>query len=316
MSRPTDHRRTGSALRIVVISTALGAFGSMSAVANDTPATRVQLIPIELSKETDGPSRINFTAKLRMLSQRVAATSCIFAAGGDGEASSAALKGAAAEFRKIMVALAVGDESLGIIGPEEAAKVLKGLAVLERDWAPVEAAVADLLAGGDSAAALATIYAGEGKVLGVAQKLTAEVTGLYANPNQMSQANAMAIDFEGRQRMLLQKMTKEACQISTGGATAETQAMLEKTVATFEMTLTALIDGMPEAGVQPAPTPEIRAALELLRTDWQGKRAVLEGVLAGTPLDAAGLGALLTTADSMMKSVNDVVAEYAKTATF
>jgi hypothetical protein len=316
MPRLPEIRRPGCALRVLVASTAISSFAMPAALAQDVSLVTAQLILADFVSERGGPVRINLSAKLRMLSQRIAALSCIQGTYGDALAATN-LTAAIEEFDKIVKGLAAGDESIGILGAEESAKALRGLQLIAEEAAPMMAAARNLLvAGGDSAADLAVIYEKEPMVLKIAQKLAVEIGAIYSNPNSIMTASAMAIDIAGGQRMLLQKMTKEACQISTGAGTAETPAMLEKTITTFDLTLTALIEGMPEAGVQPAPTPEIRGKLEAIRAEWQTVRAPLDAVLAGTPLDAAGVGALLSDTDELLKGLNNVVSDYAASATY
>ena len=49
----------------------------------------------------------------------------------------------------------------------------------------------------------------------------------------------------------------------------------------YEVSLTALIEGMPGVGVYAAPTPEIAEALKKVRADWQKMRPYLDDLLNG-----------------------------------
>jgi hypothetical protein len=317
MPRLSESRPSRHPVRVLLMTAAIIGSGVTTTPAQDKTSIAAQVLLVDLASERGGPARINLSAKLRMLSQRITAMACIHGSNANDELSAEKLTAAMEEFEKIVIGLAMGDESLGIPGQEDSAKALKGLKLIAAEAQPMMAAAKSMLAsGGDSPADLATIYAQEPKVLKIAQKLAAEIGAIYANPNSLTTASAMAIDIAGRQRMLLQKMTKEACQISTGAATPETAVMLEKTVSTFDLTLTALIDGMPEAGVQPAPTAEIRAKLEAIRAEWQTVRIPMDAVLAGTSLDASGMNALLTGTDELLKGLNSVVSDYAASATF
>jgi hypothetical protein len=317
MPRLSEIRRRGRAFRVMMLTAAIGGVGLPPALAQDQSITAAQLILADFVQERGGPARINLSAKLRMLSQRITATACILGNDPKDELAFAKLTAAINEFDQIVKGLEVGDESIGIIGPEESAKALRGLQLIAEEAAPMLAAARNLLASGDGGASdLAVVYEKEPKVLKIAQKLATEIGAIYTNPNSMSVASAMAIDIAGRQRMLLQKMTKETCQISTGAGTPETSAMLEKTISSFDMTLTALIDGMPEAGVPPAPTPEIRAKLEAIRAEWQIVRVPLDAAVAGTPLDGAAMHTLLIGTEDLLKGLNSVVSDYAASATF
>jgi hypothetical protein len=304
-------------IRTALIIASLGGFGSPAALAQDQAITTAQLTHVQFSKEKGGAARMDLAAKLRMMPEAIAAEACIYATHANDNIASADLITKLEEFPKILAALEFGDDSLGVLGPEDSRKILKGLQVLADEWAPMEAAAKDLLAsGGDNAAALTVIYAQEPKVLAITQKLYTEVSAVYADPNSLSTASALVIDIAGRQEMLLEKMVKESCQISTGAGTPETSASLATSVSNFDVTMTALINGMPEAGVPPPPTPQIRAELEAIHAEWQTVRAPIDAVLAGTSLDGRGLSALLASSDEMLKGLVHVVGVYAAAATY
>jgi hypothetical protein len=317
MSRLQEIRRSSHVLRVMMLTAAIGGFGAPAALAQDQAGATAQVIDADFIKERGGTARINLSAKLRMLSQRITAEACIYATHANDEVAAKDLTAALDEFDRIVAALEVGDESLGILGAEDSAKIIKGLKVLAEEWAPMGAAARDLITlGGDNAADVAVIYEQEPKVLKIAQKLATEVGAIYTDPKSVSVASAMAIDIAGRQRMLLQEMVKEACQISTGAGTAETPAKLEASLGTFDATLAALIQGMPEAGVPPPPTPEIRAELEAVKATWQTVRAPIDSALSGTMLDAPAMSTLLVSTDELMKELNHVVGDYADAATY
>lgn len=302
----------GARSRLVVLTTALSL--SLSPVVQAQDLTGLALA--QFIDDRGGAARINFSGKLRMLSQRITAAACLRTAGAEADTSSKILSASTEEFANILAALEVGDESLGITGAEDRKKTLVGLKVAAEKFAPMKAAVDDLLAGGDPQAALAILYESNGPLLATAQKLVTEISGQYSDPNAMSQAGALGVDLAGRQRMLSQKMVKLACQISTGTATPEDTAELTKSIGIYDTTLVALIDGMADAGVQPAPTPEIKDLLTAIQTDWKAIQPQLEGVAAGAPLDTAGLGALLLSVDKLLGAMNESVALYAKASSF
>jgi hypothetical protein len=309
--------RPAAVLRASLLTAAFAGATAFPVIAQDQSAAPANLILADLVKERGGTARINLSAKLRMLSERIPAMACVYSTHGNDEVSLAALTAALDEFAKIVKGLEAGDDSIGILGAEDSSKALKGLKILAEEWAPMEAAAKDLIAsGGDNPAALAKLYEQEPNVLKITQKLAVEIGAIYTDPNSLTIGSAMSIDIAGRQRMLLQMMTKEGCLISTGTGTTDSPARLQATVDMFDKTLAAMIDGLPEAGLPPAPTPEIRAELEALRADWQANRVIIDGVVGGTALDAAGLGGLLVSNDRLMASMNTIVAAYAKASAF
>jgi hypothetical protein len=317
MPKSSELCRQGQALNVARLAAVIAGIGVGPVLAQDQSIIAAQLTHVQFAKETGGAARIDIASQLRMIPEAIAAEACIYATHADDDLAAADLIAKLEEFSKFVKALEIGDESLGVIGPEGSAKVLKGLKVLADEWAPMQAAAKDLLAsGGDNAAALAIIYEQEPKVLKITQKFSTEVSAVYADPNSLSTASALVIDIASRQEMLLEKMVKEACQISTGAAGPETLESLKTTVSNFDVTMTALINGMPEAGVPPPPTPQIRAELEAIQAEWQTVRAPIDAVLAGTSLDGPGLSALLVSSDELLKGFVHVVGAYAAAATY
>jgi Type IV pili methyl-accepting chemotaxis transducer N-term len=315
MFKTSNGRRPPMHLRAIFVTTALAALAPSQIAAQDQPVPTSEQLAQNV-EDKGGTARINFSGKLRMLSQRIPASACALSAGVDPDGSKERLKSASEEFAKILIALQSGDESLGIKGAEDRKKNLVGLQKLSEEWAPMQAAVTEILGGGDPATALPVLYEKNGVVLGIAQKLVTEIAATYSDPNAMSQAAAIAVDIAGRQRMLSQKMAKLACMISTGSGTAELNAELAKTIEIYDATLIALIDGMPDAGIVAAPTPELRAALVAIRDVWQGLRPLLDGAAQGTALDAAALGSLVAETETMLAEMNKIVSQYSEVMKF
>jgi methyl-accepting chemotaxis protein len=80
-----------------------------------------------------------------------------------------------------------------------------------------------------------------------------------------SKSYGTVINLAGRQRMLTQKLTKEAMFISSG---FDVKNDAVKTKQLFERTLNGLISGDSELGLPPAKTDEIRAQLQKVKELW------------------------------------------------
>lgn len=255
--------------------------------------------------------RINYSGKLRMLSQRIAVAACNTHAGVAPDQSRQMLAAVAAEFAKIVDALEFGDEDLRIQGAESRRKTLAAIADVRAAWAPVQTAAAALLRDGQDTAAVAAVAASNMALLEAAKRLVSELSGQYSDPTAMLQADAMLVDISGRQRMLSQKMSKEVCQIWSQGGDAETEAALAKTMQIFEVSLLALRDGLASAGIKPAPTYEIRAGLEGIYADWRAVKPTLETVAKGDPATTPELRRdTLSRLDTVLEEMNDVVGLY------
>lgn len=265
-------------------------------------------------KDVGASERVNFSGKLRMLSQRIAAAACNFEDGIEAETSAKILQGGVAEFDKIVNGLEFGDADLNINGEEERRKTLVAIEALRTAWAPIKTSAQGLTKVDHDASAYEAIAAGNMPLLGKAKLLVSELSGQYSDPTAMLQADAMLVDISGRQRMLTQKMSKEACQIWHLGGDAAIQEALAGTMNMFEVSLLALRDGMDMAGIKKAPTEPIYGGLDDIHSDWLEVKPMLETAVVAKPMDPAGRAEVFGRLNVMLKEMNAVVGLYTKFA--
>ncbi|MGL4235210.1 type IV pili methyl-accepting chemotaxis transducer N-terminal domain-containing protein [Tabrizicola sp.] len=239
------------------------------------------LIPAKLDiVDVGAVERIDYASRLSLLSQQIAANACYLAAGIDADLAKELLIKELAEFDQYIAALRNGDPSLGIIGAEERSKTLKHIDEVEAVWKPFKAAAEAIIAGQDIEKNVALISSTNMTLLERTAILVTDMNAEYANPAELTQANAMVIEIASRQTMLIQRISKDLCGIETGNPTLGTKEDLKKTVELFEVSLTALLNGMPEAGVMVPPTPEILASLQAVSAEWTPIRERLLSVEA------------------------------------
>ena len=276
----------------------------------DQPAvTRVQFL-----EDVGGSERINFSGKLRMLSQRISAAACNVHAGVALDDNLGRLSSASAEFEKIVEGLEFGDEELGIKGAEERRKTLVRISALKEGWVPFFAAVETLSADPKNADAMAYISQSNIPLLELAKLLVSELSGQYSNPAEMLQSDAMAIDISGRQRMLTQKVSKEACAIASNNPDLGNLDALRGTMSTFEISLTALREGLPAAGLNPPKTPEISQMLDVVVEHWTTAKVEIESLLEGAYDDGELRAQIVKDLDTTMADMNRTVGLYAEAA--
>lgn len=267
---------------------------------------------VQFLEDTGASNRIDLSGKLRMLSQRIPAAACNLAAGIDADTSAAVLNSAAAEFEQIVNALEFGDESLGIIGVEERRKTLVGLRKLREAWVPMFGG-AQRIAGGEGSADLITGIADESaEVLRIAKLLVSEISGQYSNPTAVLQIDALTIDIAGRQRMLSQRISKNICLIASGVNVDVAMAELDGAAQTFETSLNALLNGMPDAGIKAPPSTEVADGLQVVVADWADLKPTVARVLASETLDAEQRAAAFNGANRMTGDMNKVVGMYSQ----
>ncbi len=235
--------------------------------------------------ESDSADRIRYADRLTMLTQRVAAASCALTSGVAVEESYYYLEEAMHETDIILEALSDGNDALHIVGPEKRRRTLHDLEVLAEEWGETHGAIEAVLKNGHDVESAHIIDDHNLTLLQKAQVLAADISGQYSNPYEIRQEHAMLITIAGRQRMLTQKMAKDACEIWTGYHAEDGRADLVETMAIYENSLVALRDGMPAVGIMPAPNEAILKDLDEILSRWFVIKENLEKLLAGGVLN-------------------------------
>lgn len=117
-------------------------------------------------------------------------------------------------------------------------------------------------------------------------------------------AAAVVINLAGKQRMLTQKMTKEALLIQLGIEKDENLLNLRETTALFDRTLTGLIGGDADLELPGTTDAVIRDQLGKVAGLWSKLAPSLDGVLAGTALSADQLATLASENVTLLKEMN------------
>ena len=279
-------------------------------ISGTTAHADSEVIETAYIEDIGAQERINFSGKLRMLSQRIPSAACHLVEGTQTDKASAILAGATAEFEKILNALEFGDPDLKIKGEEQRRKTLVKMHDLREKWAPVKAAALAMADGDVSEGNLDVILSDNMGVLGAAKLLVSELVGQYSDPTAMLQADSLLIDIAGRQRMLTQKMSKETCMLASHHAKPDTVEQLQGTMQMFEVSLMALRNGLPEAGIKAAPNAEIEGGLDVVIADWNKVKPTLETLIGGTDISAEEEATKFVSLNTMLFNMNQVVGMY------
>ncbi len=129
-------------------------------------------------------------------------------------------------------------------------------------------------------------------------------TSLHASAvAQTKQQSGTVINLAGKQRMLTQKMSKEALFIAKGIDVDANKASLTKTVALFDKTLTGLISGDESLGLPATTNKDILAQLKVVTDLWVPFKSVIE---------KGDLAAINKQNIPLLKNMNKAVGMYAK----
>ena len=259
----------------------------------------------------DGSHRINMSGRLRMLSQRIVGMACNQADGIEPVKSSENLQIAVAEFSTILNALENGNPDLRIIGPEQRGRTLIRITQLGEIWnqfGGVAGSISDAQGASDAIAVLAR---DSGPLLAGAIILVNDIVEQYFNPVVTIQAEAMTIDFAGRQRMFAQRMSKNVCLINMGLNEEVAIAELSKAYELFDATLGALQTGMPSVGVSAPPNQGVVDGLQVVVAAWDEMSPLLVRAMNGERFDDTTRAVVFNGMNDLTQKMNTVVGLYA-----
>ena len=136
--------------------------------------------------------------------------------------------------------------------------------------------------------------------LGATTQISAESTPAATQTKQQS---GVIINLAGKQRMLTQKMSKEALFIAKGISVDANKASLAKTVALFDKTLKGLVAGDASLNLPKTENAEILAQLKIVTDLWTPFKANIE---------KGDLAAIAKENIPLLKNMNKAVGMYAE----
>ncbi len=144
------------------------------------------------------------------------------------------------------------------------------------------------------------------------------ITSVYANEAKepakvevTKQQSGTVINLAGKQRMLTQKMSKEALFIAKGIDVEKNKESLKKTEELFNKTLNGLINGDKDLNLPKTEDKDILAQLQKVQELWTPFKANIDKVVEGKS-DKATLEAIAKENIPLLKEMNKAVGMYAK----
>lgn len=254
--------------------------------------------------------KINISGRQRMLSQRMAAKSCLSMADPSTTAYGLEAQQAHDSFRSQLTGLRLGSAEMNL-PVETNADILAALDEVEATWDLFSAPVQQLAAGYVDNAAMLQLFELNTEVLRLSNAAVQAIVGAHG-ASDMPANIAKAIDVAGRQRMLTQKMLKEACFVSVGLATEDNVAALLATKDLFERSLNDLRNGNTELGIAPPTSPAVKEQLNEVSVLWEEYKSVLaqNAASAGSEKDAQLLRKASEAADRVLAASHQAVLRY------
>ncbi|MEL7097316.1 MAG: type IV pili methyl-accepting chemotaxis transducer N-terminal domain-containing protein [Pseudomonadota bacterium] len=280
------------------------------AVALGLSTLPVPLTATAITSAQDGKTKINVSGRNRMLSQRMAKAVCFAAIDVDTSAHLKMAASAHAQFDKALAGLRHGDTDLGIL-PENAPAILVELDGVDDLWATYGGAIAEIETASDiTPSALSDVASLNLPTLVQMNKAVGAFEQRYG-ASDLHPALALAINVSGRQRMLSQKSSKEFCLVVAGQSVSENREALAATVALFESSLLALMDGSEDLGLPEAPTDEIYDQLQRVQALWAPVAEVFKSVAAGGTPTAQQIKFVADQNNKILAEMHKAVGMYA-----
>lgn len=234
-----------------------------------------------------GAERIATGDRIRMLSQRISATACLVDAGVDMDKNRQVIADDIAQADGLLAAMKDGDSEIGIDVPEDDRKMLSAIRGVKLQWEPFRSAAELRLQAGVSAQGPDYVSRQNLNLMHASKYLISEVVSRYSIPPALLQSDAFTLQIMARQRSLSQQIAKESCGLLTGNTIMGNEKRLQNAVSRFDVSLTALVNGLQAAGVSPPPSAEIDTGLKEMAADWAALRADLATVTAGNDVPRA-----------------------------
>lgn len=298
-----------------VSTVALVVFVSSSGLWASEGAGEVPVLASFAEDTTGDVARIGAAKTLRTFSQKIPTIACFLYNGIDVSENRERLEAAGYTFERKLSALRDGDDDLGIIGGETRRKTLARLDQVDELWSEMEGAVTKLIAAPEDASALALVKGRNIEFFEVTDLLVTEVSGQYANPSILDKGQALRLNIVSRTSAMTQKIAKNICMSVTYPDAPEFKERLQDAAGIYAASLTALRHGMPEMGIQAAPTPEIEVELDRLVESWGALKPDVDAVLQGEILSGDAKADFFTKIVVDMGAIEELMfayKEYAK----
>lgn len=215
---------------------------------------------------------INLAGRQRMLTQKMSKEMLLIYHDIDVKKNRTNLGRSALMFAKTLKGLINGDKSLGL-NPTRDNDILKQMNKVSGLWLSFSKNVLPAISGGKVDFPFIEKVARENlpllKEMNKAVNLYEKAAGSDLNDL------AAVVNLSGRQRMLIQKMTKEFLLIAAQVDEKANRENLEKTIALFDRTLKGLRDGDPSQGLSKTTEPIVLEQLAVIDKLWKEYKLVL-----------------------------------------
>ncbi|MEL7466670.1 MAG: type IV pili methyl-accepting chemotaxis transducer N-terminal domain-containing protein [Pseudomonadota bacterium] len=245
--------------------------------------------------------RINVAGRQRMLTQRMVMAAAFARLDIDADAHIAILADANALFSQSLAALRNGDAALGLPASTKP-EVIARLDAVDGVWAKLGPVA-------DEIAARAVVTKADIGALAVVEEDARALSDAVVTALETAYGDAASsarLNICGRQRMLTQKMAKEAALMGLSYRRADNKRALGETIELFERSLSALIEG--DRSLDVAASPEAaQAHLSAGAARWTDLKPALEDMAERGDADLFDLEIVAEERDLLLAEMNAAV---------
>lgn len=145
-----------------------------------------------------------------------------------------------------------------------------------------------------------------------ATQFTAAIPAAFATPTAAEYG--VVLNLSGKQRMLTQKMSKEALFIALGINAEKNVQSLAATVSLFDKTLVGLRDGDASLGLPATQSGRIVRQLDKVAELWTGYQTTMNEIISSKSVSEAHVDVIATQSVPLLKAMNKAVGLYEKDA--
>ncbi len=259
---------------------------------------------------------INLSGKERMLTQRMAKDLLLISQKIDTKKNKTDLKKTKALFEQILVGLQKGDTKLGLEGTK-LPSIQKQLKKGEKLWNEIKPNFAKAQKSKKllkkSISQLDTLLVEMNKAVKKFEKSIArekralQLSSLVNQFMQKKNSENHIINLAGKQRMLTQKICKQALLVSLNINTKENKQGLQKSSKLYDKTLNGFVNGDSSLGLKATKNPKIKNYVKEIQKEWHPFVKNVKKIIDSRKKEPKSLDYLVSCNESLLKKSNHLV---------
>ena len=244
-------------------------------MADGSPDDLSSLIGDMMEDDNSLNHTINLAGKQRMLTQRMSKVALLISLSIESQENSKKLESFAKLYDQTLKGFKNGDKDLELTASENK-DVLKHIDMVNKKWKPFYENIQKVVANGAKAKdAIDYIIKNNEALLSISNDLVTAFQESNKDLDYLSKFRLRVVNLAGRQRMLVQKMTKEkllVCELKD----ASYKDKLKKSIELFDSSLATLINGNKENNVSKPTNGDLKAEYAKVTKLWSKLKPLYE----------------------------------------